>query len=191
MKKKILSRLVLALFMAFLCSGASLTARTTEATNNPADASNQEPEPEYDTDEWFGATGYAYGSRNQRGQLQSLALTNAQDMVRQKMQHSYEGFINTYMESLNTENGDEVMGRALGAGRQVINCIVNDTKVTKLWFSPVDEKGKVTCVVNIRVDKKELADKLANDADLKKIFKDTQFRERAQEAFELFKDVKE
>jgi hypothetical protein len=51
-------------------------------------ASLRAPCSEKDSDDEFAGTGIASGSKNRMDVLQTAALTNAQKIVRQKMQHA-------------------------------------------------------------------------------------------------------
>ncbi len=163
------------------------------ASRNPFAEIYQVPVGETDTDEYFGATGIAYGSRTSMDILQLNALTNAQDVVRQKIKHSYKGLVSSYAGSISNNAGTDIQSKVERGGDQIIDAIVNDTQAPeKPYFSPVDEKGNVTCFIGIRVYKKVVADKIADfvseDEELKIRFKEDEFRKRIQEAFKEYKE---
>lgn len=159
---------------------------------NPFGAMFTPPGFEPDTDEYFTALGTSYGSRNTIDVLQEAALTNAQNIVRQKMQHAYKGLIADYSKYIANENGSNTNSKMERAGDQIIDVIVNDTKAQNIQFSPVDEKGNMDCFVNIRVNKKQLAEKISKavseDEELKIRFEEKQFREYMENKFKEYKE---
>ena len=154
------------------------------------------PANEHDTEEYFGAPGIAYGNIANMGELQLLALKNAQNAVRQKIKHSYKGLITDYASTVNLGNGENIQSKADRRGDQIIDAVVNDTQASKgPFFSEPDDKGNVTCYIGIRVYKKELAkkvsDSLSEDEELKLMFKEDEFRKRMDETFKKYKEEKE
>lgn len=150
------------------------------------------PCTQHDTDDEFAATGFANGSKNRMDVLQTAALTNAQNVVRQKMQHAYKGAIDDYSNYIGNNMGSDAQAKVERAGTQIIDRIINDTKaVCGPKFSSVDEKGDVTCYVGIRISKKQVADAIANhlsaDEELKIRFNEHEFRKRMEENFEKYK----
>ena len=150
------------------------------------------PAAENDTDEYFGATGIATGPKARMGDLQLDALSNAQNMIRQKMQHAYIGAVDDYMVRFGNNAGSDIQSKLERGGTQIIDVIVNDTQASKgPYFSNVDEKGNVTCYIGIRISKKTIADKIADyvseDEELKIRFQEEQFRQRMKESFKEFK----
>ena len=147
---------------------------------------------EPDTEEYFAAVGIANGPNNRQDVLQTAALTNAQNIVRQKMQHAYQGLISDYSKYVGNENGSNANAKVERAGDQIIDAIVNDTQAQNIQFSGVDEKGNVNCYVNVRVYKKQLSEKIAKavseDEELKIRFEEKQFREYMQNKFKEYKE---
>lgn len=153
------------------------------------------PAAENDTDDYFGATGIATGPKARMGDLQLDALSNAQNMIRQKMQHAYKGAVDDYMVRFGNNAGSDIQSKLERGGTQIIDVIVNDTQASKgPFFSNVDEKGNVTCYIGIRISKKTIADKIADyvseDEELKIRFQEEQFRQRMKESFKEFKENK-
>ncbi|MDR0981861.1 MAG: hypothetical protein LBM07_01280 [Culturomica sp.] len=152
---------------------------------------------ESDSETEFAATGIASGSRHRMGEVHSMALADAQGIVRQKMQHAYKGAIFDYTNSVGTNTGTDIEAKIEGGGTQMIDRIINDTReACGPKFSSVDDKGNVTCYVGIRISKKEIAAKLAeavanqinDDEELKIRFKEQEFRKRMEESFRNFKE---
>lgn len=195
---KIYAMAAIAATMMFASCGTIKNATTT--ANNTRSASPfgdvyEIPAAENDTDEYFGATGIASGSKARMGELQLMALTNAQNIIRQKMQHAYKGAVDDYMNSIGNNAGTDIEAKIERGGTQLIDVIVNETQASKgPLFSAVDEKGNVTCFIGIRISKKMMADKIADyvseDEELKIRFKEDQFRERMKESFKEFKENK-
>lgn len=184
-----------------LCVSCGTTKPATVANNarpnSPFGDTFPIPNGEFDTDDYFGATGIATGPKVRMGELYSVALTNAQNIVRQKIAHAYKGAIDDYSLMLGNNIGSDFQSKIERAGTQIIDAIVNDTRETNPpVFSAVDEKGNVTCYVGIRVYKNVIADKLAKnvkknvseDEELRIRFNEEQFRQKMEENFKKFKE---
>ena len=116
-----------------------------------------------DTDEYFEALGISYGSRARMGELHILALTNAQNIIRQKMAHLYKGVIEDYMRVYGNNLGTDIETNMERKGQQFMDAILNDTReVGSPEFSEMDEKGNITCYVVARMYKKGLSGKMAD-----------------------------
>lgn len=178
--------------MFFLaCSSTKRSAEAAYAAGNPFGDVYEMPAAEYDTDESFGATGMAYGSRTQGGTVHQNALSNAQEIVRQKIKHSYKGVVDIYSKSVGNNAGTDIINKIERAGTQVIDAVVNDTKETQVKWSSVDDKGNLYCYVGIRINKEKLADEVAKavskavtDEEEAKIgFNEAKFREQNADVF--------
>lgn len=166
----------------------------TVPSNNPFGGETYTmPTFEPDTEEYFAASGIATGPRQRMNVLQQNALTNAQSMIRQKMQHAYEGMISEYASSIGINNKSDIADKVERAGNHIIKVVVNETMARDVKFSGVDEKGNVTCFVGVRIYKKQLADKLAdqvsNDEELKVRFNEEQYRKYIQEKLKEYKET--
>ncbi len=169
---------------------------TASRSGNPFGDVYELPAAEYDTDEYFGATGIATGPATRQDVLQSAALTNAQNLVRQKMKHAYQGMIDDYSNYIGTSAGTNAETKIERGGTQIIDAVVNETRATKVVFSGIDDKGNMTCYTGIRVSKKELAEKIteqvteavSEDEELKVRFKEEEFRKSMDERFKKFKE---
>lgn len=160
---------------------------------SPFGATFKIPNAEVDTDEYFGASGIATGPKIRMAEIYATALTNAQNIVRQKMAHAYKGAIDDYMNMVGDNVGNDYQTKLERGGTQIIDAIVNDTRETKEpVFSEVDEKGNITCYLGIRVYKNQIAEKIADyvaeEDELKIRFKEDQFRQRMEENFKKFKE---
>lgn len=196
--KKIFVMTITATVMLLVSCGTQKNAMSN--ANNSRSASPfgdvyEVPAAENDTEEYFGATGIASGSKARMGDLQLDALSNAQNMIRQKMKHAYKGAVDDYMVRFGNNAGSDIQSKLERGGTQIIDAIVNDTQASKgPLFSNVDEKGNVTCYIGIRISKKVIADKVADyvseDEELKIRFQEDQFRKRMKESFKEFKESK-
>ncbi len=127
--------------------------------------------------------------------LQTSALTNAQNIVRQKMKHAYKGAIDDYSNYIGNNAGSDAQTHIERAGTQIIDAVINDTRATSgPKFSAVDDKGDVTCFVGIRVYKKAIEDKIvehvSKDEELRIRFNEQEFRKKMDENFKKFKEDK-
>ena len=153
------------------------------------------PCTEYDTDDYYASPGFANGAQARIDALQLAALTNAQSAIRQKLQHVYRGAIDDYTSYLGNNKGSDAETKMERAGTQLIDKLVHDSRtVCGPKFSPVDDKGDMTCFIGIRVYKKDFIDAvtkhLSQDDELKIRFNEAEFRKRMEENFEKFKGSK-
>ena len=70
--------------------------QTAPSTNPFGGETYSMPTFEPDTEDFFAASGIAEGPRQRMDVLQQEALTNAQNVIRQKMKHAYQGMISDY-----------------------------------------------------------------------------------------------
>lgn len=196
-------------FVAVVCAammmvscGASRKATQTTAQAQPMPGSPfgdvyEAPCAEMDTPEYFAATGIAVGAKARMADLQKMALANAQQVIRQKMEHAYKGAIDDYMNSVGTNAGTDIESKLEAGGTQIMDLIVNETVATcGPKYSSVDEKGNITCFVGVRIPKKALAetiadhivDNVSDEEELKIRFKEDEFRKRTLEKFQSYKE---
>ena len=197
MKNKIFN-LIIAVTVIFTSAvmascGGSKQTRGVSKPVNPFGEVYEPPCADKDTPEYFVGLGIANGSKNRMDVLQGAALTNAQNIVRQKMQHAYKGMISDYSSYIGNNAGTDATNKVERAGNQIIDRIINDTEA---WcgpkFSGVDDKGSVTCFAGIRISKKQVADAIADyvseDEELKIRFNEQQYRKFMEEEFKKFKE---
>jgi len=169
--------------------------RTASSVNPFGSGTFDAPGFEPDTEEYFAALGIANGPQTRMDVLQLSALTNAQNVVRQKLKHAYKGIVSDYSDYIGNNAGSDAQVHVERAGDQIIDAVVNDTQAQSLKFSGVDDKGHVNCYCGIRIYKKQLADKIADvvseDEELKIRFKEHQFRKYMQEKFKEYKENQE
>ena len=196
MKKNLLimAALVAGVCVMTSCGTGKQVVAPTQAVNPFAGGTYSAPGFEPDTEEYFAALGIANGPQTRMDVLQLSALTNAQNVVRQKLKHAYKGMVSDYSNYIGNNAGSDAQVHVERAGDQIIDAVVNDTQAKSLNFSGVDEKGWVNCYCGIRVYKKQLADKIADavseDEELKIRFKENEFRKYMQEKFKEYKENK-
>lgn len=168
------------------------SARTKPTTNPFGGDFYSMPTFEPDTEEYFAASGTANGARERMDVLQQAALANAQNIIRQKMKHAYQGMVSNYSNYMGMNSKSDAVTKIEQGGNQIIDGIVNETMARDIKFSGVDEKGNVTCFVSIRIYKKQMADKIADqisqDEELKLRFNEDQYRKYIQEKLKEYKD---
>ena len=150
----------------------------------------------YDTDDEFAATGIFRGSSLQMGEVHANALTNAQEIVKQKFHHSFHGMISNYSSSIGNNRGNDIEAKMQRAGDQVLEGILNDTKESCTQYSEVFDDGNVQCYVAIKVSKTDLAQKTAkkiNDNLTKEEkeaikFDEYQYRKQMEERLRQYKE---
>ncbi|MDR2027467.1 MAG: hypothetical protein LBQ01_07910 [Prevotellaceae bacterium] len=199
MYKKLVFIAISAIFASVMMTGCGSSKQATGNNYTPQPAGSpfgnvyETPCSEQDTDEYFGAVGIANGSKNRMDVLQTSALTNAQNVVRQKMKHAYKGAIDDYSNYIGNNAGSDADAKVERAGTQIIDAVINNTKAScGPKFSSVDEKGNVTCYVGIRVSNKDVVDKIidnvSKDEELRIRFQESEFRKRMDANFEKFKE---
>ena len=184
--------LTAALLVLAASCGAPRQMTTASASNNPFGETFEAPCQEYDTEEYFAATGIASGPQPRMGVVHEMALANAQNIVRQKMQHAYKGAIDDYSNAIGTNMGTDIQEKMERGGTQIIDRIINDTQENCVKYSAVDSRGNVSCYVGIRISKEEvataIADYVSDDEELKVRFNEFDFRKRMEENFKKFKE---
>ena len=151
----------------------------------------------FDDDDWFAATGIANGPRTRMDVIQLSALTNAQSIIRRKMQHAYQGIVSDYGNYIGNNSGTDADVHIESAGDQIIDAVIKDSRaVCGPKFSAPDAKGQVNCFVAIKISKKEIAGKLADkvedlvskDEEMRIRFNESNFRDKMNDKFKAFKE---
>jgi hypothetical protein len=120
----------------------------------------------FDDDEWFVATGIANGPRARMDVLQGAVLANAQGMIRQKMQHAYEGIVSDYRQYLGNNQGSDSDINTEAGGDQILDLLVNETRVVcGPKFTEPDAKGHLNAYIGIKISKAEVANKFADKVE--------------------------
>ena len=198
MRKKsllIMMAFVASICMMISCSGNKHTVQQYSQTGsyaNPYAGIVKNPLFHKDTDDYWYAVGEASGQlSDDAGQIKLDALTNAQDFIRQKMSHSYEGLIANYGRTIGNSQGNDRQRKLDRGGLQIIEGIVNNTD-SEDEASSVNEKGIRTIYVVIKISKKQVAKEIKNfvskDEDLRISYNSDQFFDRMEEAFKNSKE---
>lgn len=187
-----------AAMMMVSCGAPRQVAQSAPAkSGNPFGDVYEAPCAEADSPEYFAATGIAVGAKARMADLQRLALANAQQVIRMKMEHAYKGAVDDYMNSVGTNAGTDIETKLEAGGSQIMDLVVNETVATcGPKYSSVDDKGNMTCYVGIRIPKKALvetivdnvADNVSEEEELKIRFKEDEFRKRTLEKFQNYKE---
>jgi len=179
--------------------GSSAAPSNQRAAESPFRETFEAPCSSYghDDDEWFAAIGIANGPRTRMDVIQQAALTNAQNIIRQKMQHAYEGVVINYGNYIGNNAGTDADARIRSGGTQIIDRVIRDTRtVCGPKFSSVDEKGQVNSFIAIRISKQEVAAKLSNhvesvvsdDERMRIMFEESKFREEMESSLRRFRE---
>ena len=196
--KKIMfvSTMVFVFFMAACASEQQKTANNAPAgSTNPFGDSYEAPCQMYD-DDVFAATGIYKGSMEQKGELQKFALVNAQTLCRMKVKHTYRGMVSDFAQSHGNNRGNDIETKISQAGDQIIDAVINDTQAKCVKYSGVGADGRMEAYVGIKINKRELAGKIADavkdaltDEEKTKIdFHEEEYRKQMEERFEKFRE---
>ena len=191
------SIMVFVFFMAACASDQPKTANNAPAgSTNPFGDSYEAPCQVYDDDDYFAATGIYRGSMNQKGELQSFALVNAQNICRQKAKHAYRGMVSDFAQSHGNNRGNDIETKISRAGDQIIDIVMNDAQAKCVKYSAVGPDGMIEAYVAIKIPKRELAGKMADevknvltDEEKTKIdFHEDEYRKQMEDRFEKYRE---
>lgn len=193
MKSSFFKLAALAVLVCVLFTGCGSSKQTGQVKSDNKMKFVEPPCTLYDDDMVFTGTSTAYGSLAQEAVVRRAALTNAQNIARQKVKHAYQGMVSDYFNLVGNNNGNTARSNIEGAGDQIIDIIVNDTQEKCIRRSEEpDEKGNITYYIGIVINKKEAVDKIANalskNDELDVRFKESNFRERMDEKFKNYKE---
>lgn len=197
MKK--LNILLVASLMAFclVACGAKQQVAQSQKAVNPFGETFEAPCTVYDTDEYFAATGIFRGSMEQKGQLQTYALQNAQEQVRLKFQHAYKGMVSDYSSTTGNNQGNDIELKITQAGDQILNMMLNHTNtVCGPKYSGVGDDGRIECYIGIKISKAEIAQKtaakvanvLSAEEKARIGFNEQQYRQDMEKRFAAYKE---
>ena len=168
--------------MVMLSCGSNKVVQSGKKYTNPFESGTYElPCAVYDDEEYFAATGIAYGLATKKAELQHQALINAQNRVYLKLEHAVTGELRSYYESIGTDVGTDFDTYADSPVKRAIMGVVNATSESCTAFSGVDEKGNIEYYVAIKISKKKVAEAVS-DA-LSQSEKES-IRQRANDAFD-------
>ncbi|MCQ2360619.1 MAG: hypothetical protein MJ009_03950 [Paludibacteraceae bacterium] len=196
MKKKILFGIMLVVIPFVVCDAKKKVEQP--KPKNPFGETFEAPCQVYDTDEEFAATGIFEGTSSQKQEVQKGAVLAAQELIRIKMKHSYNGMISEYSSSYGKNAGNDIERKMEAAGDRVIDQIINDSKQSCVKWSEVDDKGHITCYTSVIISKKETAQKisqeveemLSQDEKDRIGFNEQEYRKQMEERFKQYKEGK-
>jgi hypothetical protein len=177
-------------------SAPQSSAATLQTEGSPFATTYKPPCTAFDDDEWFVAMGVANGSKRRMDALQQAAINNAQNVIRQKMMHAYQGMVSNYTSSIGNNQGSDLVSKMEMGGNQIIDRIVNDTRVVcGPEYTAPDESGYVQAFVGIKISKASaasqaataVANNLTPEEKLQIGFQEQQFAEKTKAAFAAYK----
>lgn len=181
MERKILYLVLLLAVLSGNCGTQKRMTGELPVETSPIAEETVESKATGDTDEYYEAVGIQYGSQVQMGELHILALRNAQQVIRQKIMHSYKGVMEDYLKERSDSIQRDLKTDLTHYGEHAINVIVGDSReVGAPQFSAMDERGNVTCTVLVRILRKEVSSRVASF-----LFKDGKMKEQLEEKFFL------
>ena len=202
MKKINFFAVALLLMAAFISSCGSKQAVAQNSNKNgggsPFGPTYEMPCQVYDTPQEFAATTAYRGSKNKMENIRWSALQNAQELIKLKMQRSYDGLFSTYANSYGNNKGNDVEDKMERACDDALKGILNTTSESCIRWSEVDEDGHIYCYIAIKISKEELAKEatkevkklLTEDEKTRIDFREEEFRKKLNDRFENFKDEK-
>ncbi len=193
MKKNVLIMMAL-IASAFVILGCGSSKKTVSQQTLPQSGNYSDPfgpttrTPLFrpsDENYWY-EVGIASGPKARMGQVRIEALRNAQALVREEMQHAYQGKVKELSNMAGDNIDTDYQNKATAIGTKTIDVIVNNTNPID-EISNMDEKGNVTFYRLICISKKETAQKIAKamseDKDLRSNFKEEDLRKSMEEGF--------
>lgn len=196
MKKFSFFALIMIACMLGSCASKQAAAPQGKKSNNPFGESYEAPCQVYDTKQNFAATASFRGSSMQPQEVQKGALMAAQEIIRLKMVHAYQGMVSEYSGSVGNNRGNDIERKMNAAGDRIIDIVVNETSQTCVRYSPVFDNGDIMCHVAIEISKEEVArrvtnelkDKLTQEEKDRIGFNEEQYREKMQQRFEDYRE---
>ena len=193
--KKIQFLAIMMIACALVSCGAKQAA--SKKGKNPFGESYEAPCQVYDTKQVFAATAAFRGSSMQPSEVQKGALIAAQEIVRLKMQHAFQGMVSEYSSTVGNNRGNDIERKITAAGDRIIDLIVNETTQTCVRYSEVFENGDIMCHVSVEISKADAArrvteaveDKLTQDEKDRIGFNEEQYREQMQQRSEQYKET--
>ena len=179
-------------------SNKQATTQTNNKPNNPFGEVYPTPCEIYDTDTEFAATGIFRGSSHQKGEVHKSAMLNAQEIVRLKIKHAYNGMVSDFFQSMGNNAGNDIERKTSSAGDRIIDVVVNNTAESCLRWGEVESDGHIECYVAIKISKVDLAQKIATEVDnklsdeekMKINFDEKVYREQMEKKFKEYKEGK-
>lgn len=137
---------------------------------------------DYDTDEYYTATGIEFGSRKTEGEIRIRSLQNAQTQLRMKIKSVIvDGLMTEFAKTYQSNEEIDAVNKIARYAEVEIEKEIKETRATKIRVTPVDEKGDIGVYTVTRIYKndlaKKIADRVSEDKQLKIDFGEKQLRE--------------
>ena len=148
----------------------------------------------FDSKQWYTAFNSKSGIKGDP-KLANTLLAVCQQQLKMKVKGRYQAVIRDYFDQMDVNSASIETSHIEGAGDYIIDQFLNDTEeYCRLTSDPDEETGRIIMYMSIRVNKKELVDKLATglsqDKELKVRFNEEKFREKAMKVFQEDGDSK-
>lgn len=181
--KSIFSVLALLAGMCLMtsCGGTTKTVvQTKPVANSYADLIDSGVE-DYDTDEYYTATGVAFGARKSEATIRIKSLQNAQTQLRMKIKSVIvDGLMTDFSKSYQSNDDIDDVAKIAQYAELEIEKEIRETRATKVRATPVDEKGDIGIYTVTRIYKTDLAKKIvervSEDKKIKIDFGEEQLR---------------
>lgn len=164
------------------CGGSSKAVVQTAPVVNPYANLMDSGVEDYDTDEYYTATGIAWGSRKSEGNIRIKSLNNAQTQLRMKIKSVIvDGIMTDFAKAYQSNDDVDDVSKIASYAEMVIEKEIRDTRATKIRATPVDDKGDFGIYTVTRIYKNDLAkkivDRVSEDKKIKIDFGEEQLRQ--------------
>lgn len=165
MKKYLCMILCVLLAASYTDCAAKKQKKSTVQYTNPFEGGTYDaPCTVYDDDEFFAATGIAYGSFSEKGDLIEEAQDRAQQLIIKKMKQAVTASLSSFRENTTGNHTKQLAKNVKDVIDRTIVDILNETQACcGPKFLGVDEKGNTECYMAFKVRKTELANKIADN----------------------------
>ena len=178
------------------CGAKKLSSTVEKKVQNPFGETFESPCQVYDTPQEFAATGIFRGSSRQMGEVQYQALLKAQEMIRLKMKHAYQGVVRNYSVAIGNNQGNDIELKMTSAGDHIFDQIINETTQSCTRWSEVEDDGHITCYIAIQIPKGDVAAKISKDVENKLTqeekerigFNEQEYRKEMARSFKGYKE---
>lgn len=184
MKKNLLIMVALVASVSVMTScGTTKQVVVQQGTSvNPYDDLVDSGVEDYDTDEYYTATGVAFGSRKSEGSIRIKSLQNAQTQLRMKIKSVIvDGIMTDFGKSYQSNDDIDDVAKIAHYAELEIEKEIRETRATKIKPTKVDDKGDMGIYTVTRIYKKDLvkniAERVSEDKKIKIDFGEEQLRE--------------
>lgn len=146
-----------------------------------------QPCMEYDTDEYYVAFGTKRMQHHMQAQYSLPLLGSLKVQVKSKVGGSYKAVVADYLDQMDIDENSSFAMHLEKAGVEIVDSFINDCKVSCQEITLPDESGYVTMYMLIKVNKKDLTEKILNNIpeDVKNDVRmnEAKFRESVKQYF--------